>query len=451
MPTSSRTVFVFLLLLIQLFALHAHADVMQGLFNAKQFTMENGMQVVVISDHRAPVVTHMIWYKVGAADDPPGKSGLAHYFEHMMFKGTRTVPEGEFSITVARLGGRENAFTSYDYTAYFQTVASQHLETMMRLEADRMTNLIVREEDIAAEREVVQEERRSRIGNNPNALLGEQMNSMQFLSHPYGRPVIGWEHEVAELSRSDLIQFYKKHYAPNNAVLVVAGDATTEQVQPLAEKYYGIIPARKIKSNKRLREPPQLAARRVIMRDVRVRVPSWTRTYLAPSLMAGESQHVLPLQMLSEILGGGTTSRLYKRLVVEEKIASKAGTSYRGNSKDLSQFYVYANPHTDGNLNSLVEMIEEEIAKVVVSGVSKEELDLAKSGMVADAIFARDSLVAGARSFGAALVVGQTVKDVELWPDRIMAVTAEEVLDAARYVFDERLSVTGVLLPQQDS
>jgi zinc protease len=425
-------------------------DTRTGLFDPQQFTLENGMQVVVISDHRAPVVTHMVWYKVGAADDPPGKSGLAHYFEHMMFKGTKNVPAGQFSQTVASLGGRENAFTSYDYTGYFQTIASAHLETMMRLEADRMANLVVREEDIAAEREVVQEERRSRLENNPSGLLGEQMNSAQFLSHPYGRPVIGWEHEVAELSRQDLLNFYATHYAPNNAILVVAGDVTLDEARPLSERYYGRIPAGEVVARKRLREPPQRAARRVTMRDPRVRVPSWSRTYLAPSRTAGETQHALPLQVLSEILGGGTTARLYKRLVIEEKVASGAGASYRGSSMDLSRFYVYASPQPGGDLESIEAMIEEEIVKLLETGVTEEELRRAKSGMVAGAVFSRDSLAAGARFFGAALAVGRTAEDVESWPERIDAVTADEILAAARHVFNERLSVTGFLLPKQD-
>ena len=425
-------------------------DTRAGLFDPQQFTLENGMQVVVISDHRAPVVTHMVWYKVGAADDPPGKSGLAHYFEHMMFKGTKNVPAGQFSQTVASLGGRENAFTSYDYTGYFQTIASAHLETMMRLEADRMANLVVREEDIAAEREVVQEERRSRLENNPSGLLGEQMNSAQFLSHPYGRPVIGWEHEVAELSRQDLLNFYATHYAPNNAILVVAGDVTLDEARPLAERYYGRIPAGEVVARKRLREPPQRAARRVTMRDPRVRVPSWSRTYLAPSRTAGETQHALPLQVLSEILGGGTTARLYKRLVIEEKVASGAGASYRGSSMDLSRFYVYASPQPGGDLESIEAMIEEEIVKLLETGVTEEELRRAKAGMVAGAVFSRDSLAAGARFFGAALAVGRTAEDVESWPERVDAVTADEILAAARHVFNERLSVTGFLLPKQD-
>ena len=425
-------------------------DTRTGLFDPQQFTLENGMQVVVISDHRAPVVTHMVWYKVGAADDPPGKSGLAHYFEHMMFKGTKNVPAGQFSQTVASLGGRENAFTSYDYTGYFQTIASAHLETMMRLEADRMANLVVREEDIVAEREVVQEERRSRLENNPSGLLGEQMNSAQFLSHPYGRPVIGWEHEVAELSRQDLLNFYATHYAPNNAILVVAGDVTLDEARPLSERYYGRIPAGEVVARKRLREPPQRAARRVTMSDPRVRVPSWSRTYLAPSRTAGETQHALPLQVLSEILGGGTTARLYKRLVIEEKVASGAGASYRGSSMDLSRFYVYASPQPGGDLESIEAMIEEEIVKLLETGVTEEELRRAKSGMVAGAVFSRDSLAAGARFFGAALAVGRTAEDVESWPEHIDAVTADEILAAARHVFNERLSVTGFLLPKQD-
>lgn len=427
-----------------------HGATRAGLFDPRQFTLDNGLQVVVISDHRAPVVTHMIWYKVGAADDPPGRSGLAHYLEHIMFKGTRNVPAGEFSRTVARLGGRDNAFTGYDYTGYYQTIASRHLETVMRLEADRMTNLVVRDEDIAAERGVVQEERRSRLENDPSGLLSEQMSSVQFHSHPYGRPVIGWEHEVAELSRRDLLDLYDRFYAPNNAVLIVAGDVTPDRVRPLAERHYGPIPARDVAARERLREPPQRAARRVVMRDPRVRVPSWRRTYLAPSRTAGETRHAIPLQVLSEILGGGTTSRLYRRLVVEEKVASGAGTSYGGGSLDLSRFYLYGIPRAGGDLETIEARIEEEIGKLLDSGVTEEELRRAKAGMTAAAVFSRDSLATGARIFGAALAVGRTAEDVEAWPDRIAAVTAEDVLAAARHVFDDRTSVTGLLLPQRD-
>lgn len=432
------------------FAADVRGDARAGLFDPRQFILDNGLRVVVISDHRAPVVTHMVWYKVGAADDPPGRSGLAHYLEHMMFKGTRNVPAGEFSRTVARLGGQENAFTGYDYTGYYQTIASRHLETVMRLEADRMTNLVVREEDIAAEREVVQEERRSRLGNDPGALLAEQMSAAQFLSHPYGRPVIGWEHEVAELSRQALLDFYASHYAPNNALLVVAGDVTPHQARMLAEKYYGPIPAREVAARERPREPPHRAARRVTMRDPRVRVPSWRRTYLAPSGTASATRHAIPLQVLSEILGGGTTSRLYRRLVVEEKVASGAGTSYSGSSMDLSRFYLYGGARPGGDLEAIESAIEEEIAKLLESGVTEQELRRAKARMTADAVFARDSLATGARLFGAALAVGRTAEDVEAWPSLVAAVTAEDVLAAARRVFDDRASVTGLLLPERD-
>ncbi len=437
-------------LFLVFFAADVRGDARAGLFDPRQFTLDNGLRVVVISDHRAPVVTHMVWYKVGAADDPPGRSGLAHYLEHMMFKGTRNVPAGEFSRTVARLGGRENAFTGYDYTGYHQTIASRHLETVMRLEADRMTNLVVREEDIAAEREVVREERRSRLGNDPGALLAEQMSAAQFLSHPYGRPVIGWEHEVAELSRQALLDFYASHYAPNNALLVVAGDVTPRQAHMLAEKHYGPIPARETAARERPREPPHRAARRVTMRDPRVRVPSWRRTYLAPSGTAGATRHAIPLQVLSEILGGGTTSRLYRRLVVEEKVASGAGTSYSGSSMDLSRFYFYGGARRGGDLEAIEAMVEEEIARLLESGVTERELRRAKARMTADAVFARDSLATGARLFGAALAVGRAAEDVEAWPSLVAAVTAEDVLAAARHVFDDRASVTGLLLPERD-
>ena len=209
------------------------------LFNAETFTLDNGMQVVVIPDHRAPVVTHMVWYKVGSADEVARHSGLAHFLEHLMFKGTPDVPDGQFSYIVARNGGSENAFTSYDYTAYFQNVARDRLELVMELEADRMTNLILSEEDVQTERQVVLEERRMRVDNNPAAILGEQVRAAQFYIHPYGWPVIGWQHEIEALTHQDVIDFYKRHYAPNNAVLVVAGDITADELRPLAEAYYG--------------------------------------------------------------------------------------------------------------------------------------------------------------------------------------------------------------------
>ncbi len=421
-----------------------------GLFNPNLFTLDNGMQVVVIEDHRAPVVTQMVWYKVGAADEPVGKSGIAHLLEHLMFKGTKMAPGKVFSQTVAANGGRENAFTSHDFTGYFQTLAADRLEAVMRLEADRMTNLTLSEEDVATEREVVLEERRSRTENEPSALLSEHVAAAQFLALPYRIPVIGWAHEINQLNRADALEFYRRYYAPDNAILIVAGDVRTADVRELAEKYYGVIPASGKATRNRPTEPPQIAARRVELRDDRVRQPAWRRIYTAPSVMSGETKHSLPLDLLANILGGGTTSRLYQDLVVEQKIAASAGAWYAGDSVDLARFGLYAQPRPGGDLPTLEAAVNATIAKLLAGGVTEEEMIRAKAGMTAAAIYARDSVTRTARIFGRALVIGLSAEDVENWPQRVEAVTAEQVLAAAKHVLDMRRSVTGLLLPGKE-
>ncbi len=422
-----------------------------GLFNPESFTLDNGMQVVVVSDHRAPVVTHMVWYKVGAADDPPAKSGIAHFLEHLMFKGTPTVPPGEFSKIVARNGGRDNAFTSHDYTAYFQNVAVGKLELVMRLDADRMANLVLSDEVVDRERAVVIEERRSRTDNEPASIFSEQLGAAQFMAHPSGIPVIGWEHEIRTLVKEDALAFYRRHYVPNNAILIVAGDVTAAQVRPLAERYYGAVPAGEAPPRLRPQEPPQRAARRLEMRDPRVRQPSWRRSYLAPSRVSGERQHALPLQVMVEILGGGTTSRLYQSLVVGKKVAASASAFYSSRSIDLTRFWVAATPVPGGDSATVEAAADEVIDKLVGEGVSEEELTRAKTGMRAAAVYARDSLRTAARIFGAALAIGLTVDDVESWTERVEAITVEQVNAAARYLFNKERSVTGVLLPKPES
>ncbi|MFQ5958640.1 MAG: M16 family metallopeptidase [Alphaproteobacteria bacterium] len=422
-----------------------------AVFSPETFTLANGMQVVVVSNHRAPVVMHQVWYRVGSADDPVGKSGLAHFLEHLMFKGTKSVPAGEFSKTVARNGGNENAFTGQDYTGYFQKVAKDRLELVMRLEADRMVNLTLSDEVTLPERDVLLEERRSRTDNEPAALLSEHVNAAQFLAHPYGTPIIGWAHEIRELTTEDALAFYRRHYAPDNAVLIVVGDITAEELRPLAEKYYGAIPGRGIAPRKRPQEPPQRAARRVVLKDARVRQPSWSRSYLAPSEHAGASEHAYPLQVLAEILGGGTTSRFYRSLVVEQKLAVGAGAWYDGTSFDLTRFGLYATPAQGVDVAKVEAAVEAEIARVLAEGVTEEEVARVEKRVMAEATYARDSLYIAARAFGSALTSGLTVADVEAWPERIGAVTVEQVNAAARTVLTPETSVTGVLLPKETS
>ena len=422
-----------------------------GVFDPETFTLDNGMQVVVVSNHRAPVVVHMVWYRVGSADDPVGKSGLAHFLEHLMFKGTKTVAAGEFSKIIARNGGNENAFTSVDFTGYFQKVAKDRLELMMKYEADRMVNLELSDEVVLPERDVILEERRSRTDNEPGSLLREQVGAAQYLGHPYGRPVIGWNHEIRGLGTADALAFYKRHYAPDNAILVVAGDITAAELRPLAEKYYGAIPARGIAPRKRPQEPPQLAARRVEMRDPRVRQPEWNRGYLAPSRNAGATEHAYPLLVLAEVLGGGSTSRLYRSLVVERKIAASAGAWYSDTRLDLGRFGFYASPSRGVDVADLEAAIDDEIARLLADGVTAEEVARIKPRVRAEAVYARDSLNTAARAFGVALTTGLTVEDVESWPERIEAVTVEQVNAAARAVLRPETSVTGILLPDETS
>ena len=426
------------------------------------FTLKNGMDVVVIPDHRAPIVTHMVWYRVGSADEPRGSSGIAHFLEHLMFKRTKKLKDGEFSRIVAKNGGRHNAFTSYDYTGYYQNVASDRLELMMQLEADRMANLVLRPDDIATERDVIIEERRMRTENNPSALLGEQMMAALYLHHPYGTPVIGWMREMQGLDFDSVLEFYAAHYTPSNAILIVAGDVEAGKVRKLARKYYGKIKGQAVEARVRTVEPPPVAARQVVLTDPRVRQPAWQRIYIAPSYHrdgqdGGEDAPgaAEALDVLSELLGGSPTSRLYRRLVLDAELATEAGSWYTGDAYDQGRFGIYAYPVPEANpdlVRASLEGIEREVdailADLVENGVGEEELERTKSKLVADAIYARDSISAMAQIFGRALTTGQSVEDVIAWPDRIRAVTAKQVRDVAARVLAARRSVTGLLLPE---
>lgn len=417
-------------------------------FNPTTYRLDNGLQVVVVENHRAPIVSHMVWYRVGAADEVPGKSGIAHLLEHLMFKGTPSVPPGEFSKIIARMGGRDNAFTSSDYTAYYQNVAADRLESVMKMEADRMRNLTLDDSNVTTERAVVEEERRSRTDNNPQALLAEQVEAALYLNHPYRRPVIGWASEIASLSRQDALDFYKRWYAPNNAILVVAGDVQPEQVRQLAETYYGPLKPENVPERQRIEEPPPVAARTVTLSDARVQQPSWGRSYLAPSYAsAADKAQPYALEVLAEILGGNATARLYKSLVVEQGIATSASAWYDPSALDRTTFGVAATPRPGIAMDKLQAAMDKEIARVLEKGIDAAEVERAKERLRANVVYARDSLHTAAQVLGQALTTGQTVEDVEAWPARIAAVDAAQVNAAARAVLDAKASVTGVLLP----
>src|SRR5437667_4066465 len=300
------------------------------------FTLENGLQVVVIQDHRTPVVTQMAWYKVGSADETPGKSGLAHFLEHLMFKGTAQHPAVEFSQTVLRIGGNENAFTSVDYTGYFQRVPREQLPKMMEFEADRMTGLILKDENVLPERDVVLEEFNMRVANNPDARLTEQIMAALYLNHPYGRPIIGWRQEIEKLDREDALAFYKRFYAPNNAMLVIAGDVDAKEVGPMVEKAYGGIPAQPAIAAHRVRpqEPVPAAPRTVTLSDPRVEQTSLRRYYLVPSSATAAAGESPALDVLAQVMGSGANSYLYRALVIDKPLAISAGAGYQGTALD---------------------------------------------------------------------------------------------------------------------
>ncbi|WP_299964914.1 pitrilysin family protein [uncultured Roseobacter sp.] len=414
------------------------------------FTLDNGMQVVVVEDHRAPVVQHMVWYRAGSADEPKGSSGVAHFLEHLLFKATETLEEGELSATVARNGGQDNAFTSYDYTAYFQRVAADRLELMMSMESDRMRNIRLTDENIRTERGVIIEERNQRTENNPNALFGEQVSAAQYLNHRYAVPIIGWMHEMETLDMDDVMGFYETYYSPNNAILVVSGDVEPDAVRALAETYYGVIPANPdLPERLRTEEPPQTAERRLIFRDARVAQPYVRRSYLAPERDAGDQEAAAALTILAEVLGGGTTSYLADALQFDTQIATYTAAFYRGMSLDDTTFNLIVVPRPGVSLQEAEDAMDAAVAQFLTDGVDAEQLDRIKMQIRADQIYARDDVDRIANRYGAALASGLTVEDVQAWPDILAAVTEEDIVAAARDVLDRRASVTGWLMREE--
>ena len=416
------------------------------------FTLDNGMEVVVIEDHRAPVVVHMVWYKIGSADEPVGASGVAHFFEHLMFKQTDVLEAGEFSATVADNGGSDNAFTSYDYTAYFQRVAADRLGLMMEMESNRMTHLALTEDNIATERNVVLEERNQRTENNPNALAREQFNAAQYQNHRYGVPVIGWKHEMERLNLEDAQAFYDLYYAPNNAVLVVAGDVTPDDVRTLAETYYGVIQAEPdLPARIRPAEPPQRAERRITFSDPRVSQPYLTRSYLAPERDPGAQQEAAALVYLAELLGGSPfTSELGTALQFDTQIALYTNASYNGSSLDTTTFDLAILPAEGVTLSDAEAAMDQVISEFIEAEIDPARMETIRTQLRASEIYALDDMQGLARRYGAALTQSLTVQDVQEWPEILQAVTAQDVKDVATKVFNRDQSVTGWVVSTQE-
>jgi zinc protease len=417
---------------------------------AETFTLANGLQVIVLPSQRAPIVTQVLVYKVGSADETFGHTGVAHFLEHMMFKGTDRIAAGDFSRIVSRNGGRDNAYTTFDSTGYHQTVAPDRLEMVMRMEADRMTGLHLTERDLIAERQVVLEERRSRTDNVPAALLDEAVREQLFGRHkPYAMPVIGYVEDIKRLNINELATFYRRFYSPSNAVLIVAGDTTPAAVRKLAEKHYGPIPSRKVEARRRPTQGGQDLPKRVSRADARVVEPRWSRDWLAPSYRVGETKYAHALQVLARLFGGSETSRLWRSMVVDGKLALSASAGYSPASLGLTSFDLAVHPAPTRTVAEIEAAVSLEMKKLVDGGVTAEEVERAQNQLLASAIYSQDSLASGPRLYGTILSTGGTMADIDAWPERIAAVTPADVVAAAQLVWRDSGSVTSLLTPAE--
>ncbi|MEI7669137.1 MAG: pitrilysin family protein [Pseudomonadota bacterium] len=415
----------------------------------ESFKLKNGMEVILIPSHRVPAVTQMLWYRVGAADDFAGRTGLAHYNEHMMFQGTNKLAAGEFSRIISSKGGRFNAFTGRDFTAYHVSISVENLPLVMEYEADRMLNLAPTSENFTKEREVIIEERRMSIDNKPDALLAEEMQALLFRNHPYKNPVIGWMSEMQALSREDVLAFHKKFYHPANAVLVVAGDIERAQLQEMAEKYYGVLPSGEKYVRNWQQEPPQRGARHTELKHKNVTQPELVRYYTAPSVSGDKKDLVVPSFLLTQILGGGNSSILYQELVVKQKIATNISISFDGIVSGIGTMEIYANPASGVSLAKLESAIDKAISEINIKKIPDSEIKRARILLKAETIYARDNMENMAHTLGALILSGLPVDYFDNWAKFIDNVTSDDIEKAFKEIFKPENSVTGYLLPEE--
>lgn len=452
-----KTFSIYGLIALLLSCIHTY-DAHAGTFNAHYDRLDNGMEIVVIPNHRAPVVHHMLWYKVGSADEEWGKSGLAHLFEHLMFRGTKTLADGEFSKRIAALGGRDNAFTTQDTTAFHQSIGVEHLETVMRMEADRMVNLNLSDEVIEKERSVVIEERKQRLENNPFGRFFERLNTFLYTNHPYSIPTIGWLHEIEGYTKSDIIDFYKKWYAPNNAILVVSGDVTPEKVKELAQKTYGkLSPRGFFKERVRPKIPENLTpdfATQVIYKDPQITQTYWQNYRLVPS-HGMDIKTSMALDIIVEILDGSEAAPLYDTLIKKQKKAISAGISYNGSKYDWGTITFSATLKSEDDIVAFKHALEAILTDYYKTGFSEDDINNAKRKMTDRLLYARDSLSDPAHIFGKALTSGLTFEQVENWEDLISSITKEDIDTAYQaYIINYQgpsPEVEAKLLPEQET
>jgi len=419
-----------------------------ALANPFETTLKNGLKVIVKEDRRAPTAVHMVWYKVGSMDEVDGTSGLAHALEHMMFKGTPKVGPGEFNRRVAAAGGRDNAFTNYDYTAYFQQIPKQKLPEMMALEADRMGHLTLDPKEFAKEIQVIMEERRMRTDDNPQSLLFEALNAAAYQAHPYRRPVIGWMADLEQMTATDLRDWYRRWYVPNNATLVVVGDVDHQAVFREAEKTYGKLKFRAIEARKPIAEAPQKGIRRITVKGP-AELPQVLLAWKAPVLRdVNKDSDPYALEMLGAVLDGHDAARLTRSLVKEQRLAQGVGSAYDTTSRGPSLFYLMATPAEGHTPAELEAALKAEVARIAAEGVSDEELQRARAQLVASQVYKRDSMFAQAMEIGQMEIVGLSYRAVDTMIDKLKAVTAADVQRVARQYFNDDSLTVGLLEPQ---
>ena len=408
------------------------------------FKLKNGMEVVVIENKRAPVIAQMIWYNFGSGIEKTGKSGLAHFMEHLMFKGTRKFPDNYYSNFISKIGGSENAFTSYDYTAYYQVFPKSELKKMMKMEADRMTNLTLTQENVEIEKRVILEERFQRIESDPSSKLDESMRSILFPNHYYGRPIIGWRHEIEGLSYEDVLSFYKENYKPNNAILVLSGDVDLEKAKKLSKKYFGKIRKGKQESKLEVTDPDLNTNIFVKMQHPTVKQPIWKKFYRTISYKS-DIDNSIALDMGFKIVASGTSSLLYQNLVEDKKIFSVVGGYFQGLTKGEGNVYLYAISKEKKDSTEIDKIIMNEFKKIINEKLTSERFEIEKKKYFFDTIYKKDGVLNPAQIYGEALTVGLTFDDINKWQERLNNISLNDVKKALEKLYENKNYVIGEL------
>ena len=418
----------------------------------QEFKLTNGMKIIVQEDRRAPVVVSQVWYRAGALDEVNGKTGVAHVLEHMMFKGTKKVPAGKFSRQIAAAGGKENAFTGQDYTCYFQQLEKSHLPLAMKLEADRMVNLVITDAEFAKEIKVVMEERRWRTEDKPQSRVNEQFQSTAFKAHPYARPVVGWMNDLENMTAADAREWYRNWYAPNNATLVVVGDVKTADVLKLAKQYFGPLKPRILPMRKPQTEPPQMGERRLVVKAPG-KLPYLAMGFHVPTLVGPElsSGAITPqqawepyaLDVLAGVLSGNDSARLNQKLVRETSIALDVGAGYDSTSRGReSLFELVATPSEGKTVVELEAALIAQIELIKTGGVTQQELDRVKAAVIAADVYQRDSMFYQAMQIGQLETMNYSWRLLKEYPEKLKAVTSEQIQAVAKkYLIKDNMTV----------